>query len=231
MITLALETATDRCSVAIARDGNVIGRAEAAGIHQHASHLTLLIDRAREAAGIRFDDLDRLLLSDGPGSYTSLRVGAATAKGLLFALPGVTFTVVPTLAGLAVGCDPAGADRILATLNSRRGEVYGQVFRAIDFHPESEVMNVRLTDPKWRGSLLNGSSLGRIAVCGPGQERVRESLDTADNAFRFTGPLVTSAVDLLQPSLERFYRTPDVAAYEPFYLNAPHVTQPKKRGL
>ena len=231
MITLALETATDICSVAVAQDGILLARAIADSVHQHASRLTLLISEALSEAGVRLPDVNQLVLSDGPGSYTSLRVGAATAKGICLALPGLTFRVVPTLLSLAVGCDGEGADRILAVLDSRRGEVYGQVFAVEDLSPQTEVLNIRLTDPRWRGNLLGGAGLGHIAVCGPGQARLRGELDAADNAFTFSSPDQALAEYLLRASGRGFARQPEIASYEPFYKNAPFVTRSKKRGL
>ena len=226
---LLLETATDVCSVAVAQEGRILAGVTAGEVHQHASHLTLFIQQAMQEAGIGMGQLTGLVLSDGPGSYTSLRVGAATAKGLCLALPALDFSVVPTLTALAYAVrDTVGQDHLLATINSRRGEVYGQVFSATERpEPLSEVMNVRLTDPTWRGQLLGGRGLGRMLVCGPGQARLREALDPVDNAFDFSAPLVCSASQLLAPARRR----PLIAAYEPFYLNPPYVTQSKKRPL
>ncbi|CAH1001611.1 hypothetical protein LEM8419_02516 [Neolewinella maritima] len=226
---LLLETATEVCSVAVAHEGRILAEVAAAEVQQHASHLTRFITRALAEAGVTMAQLTEVVLSDGPGSFTSLRVGAATAKGLCMALPGLHLSVVPTLAALAHGvADSVGADHIMATLTSRRGEVYGQLFTAGSPPvPRSEIMNVRLTDPQWRGKLLGGESFGRVVVCGPGQARLRAALDEADNAFRFAGPVSCSAGLLLAPARRR----PPVASYEPFYLNPPFVTKSKKRPL
>lgn len=126
MIRLLLETATDVCSVAVARGEEIVAERTAATVHQHASHLTVFIREAMAGAGLRLTELDEIVLSDGPGSYTSLRVGAATAKGLCVALPGLRLRVVPTLLALALAA--AGERIVLATINSRRGEVFGQLF-------------------------------------------------------------------------------------------------------
>lgn len=227
MTELLLETATDVCSVAIARDGRLLAEVTATEVHQHASHLTLFIERALAEAGVSLGELDGLVLSDGPGSYTSLRVGAATAKGLCLALPDLRLSVVPTLTALATAARPAGGeDKVMATINSRRGEVFGQLFNSTTLEPLTDVMNVRLTGPKWRGELLDGRGLGRILVCGPGQERVFGILEN-DNAFTGGAPAACAAPHLIAPARRR----PDVAAYEPFYLNAPFVTQSKKKAL
>ncbi|MEM9259498.1 MAG: tRNA (adenosine(37)-N6)-threonylcarbamoyltransferase complex dimerization subunit type 1 TsaB, partial [Bacteroidota bacterium] len=106
MVQLLLETATDVCSVALARDGQILAERTATEAHQHASHLTLFIDEVMQKAGTKLTELNEVVLSDGPGSYTSLRVGAATAKGLCLALPGLSLRVVPTLAALMLAAKP-----------------------------------------------------------------------------------------------------------------------------
>ena len=228
-MTLLLETATDICSVALAHEGRIVAERTAGEVHQHARYLTLFIQQVLERANATVADLSEIVLSDGPGSYTSLRVGAATAKGLCLARPTLTFSVVPTLTALAHAArPPAGEERILAVLNSRRGEVYGQLFAATDQRsPLTEVSNVRLTDPRWRGTLLDGVGRGRVFVCGPGTERLRQALPPEDNAFTFGTPLTCAAAQLLFPPR----RYPELASYEPFYLNPPFVTQSRKKPL
>lgn len=227
---LLLETATDVCSVAVAdTDGRMLSEITADEVFQHASHLTVFIHRAMRAAGASMDGLDRIILSDGPGSYTSLRVGAATAKGIIVARPRVQLYTVDTLAALATTVHAGAEERILATINSRRGEVYGRIFATGDgITPLTDVMNIRLTDPRWRGKLMNGAGLGRVVVCGPGRKRLMEALPEEDNAFRSGGTHRAHASYLgMAPARRR----PDVAAYEPMYLNPPFVTQSKKRSL
>jgi tRNA threonylcarbamoyladenosine biosynthesis protein TsaB len=224
MTELLVETATEVCSVAVARDGRLLSEVTATEVHQHASHLTRFIRAAVDQAGIRLDRLDEIVLSDGPGSYTSLRVGAATVKGLCLALPGVTFSTVSTLDALAAAAS-LPRQRVLATIRSRRGEVFGRVYDE-NTRPLTDVLNVRLTDPRWRGQLLNGEGLGKIRVCGPGRERIREAVPD-DNAFTYGGPETCAARYLLAPARRR----PELASYEPFYLNPPFVTRTKKRSL
>lgn len=226
-MVLLLETATEVCSVALAEEGRMLAEVTAPEAHQHASRLTTFIQEVLRDAGATVQDLSELVLSDGPGSYTSLRVGAATAKGLCLALPKLRFFVVPTLTALAHAAPTASADHLLATLNSRRGEVYGQVFAADGPRtPLTKVMNVRLADPQWRGKLLDGRGLGRMRVIGPGQDRIREKVPE-DNALQYDLPQTCSARTLLLPARLR----PALASYEPFYLNPPFVTRSKKKAL
>ncbi len=236
MISLFLETATDVCSVAVADGDKLLSVVAATEVHQHASHLTIFIRQALRESALRPGDLDRIVLSDGPGSYTSLRVGAATAKGLCVALPGLTLAVAPTLTSLALAAE-AGHDLVLATVNSRKGEVYGQLFQ-MGADPEtssglvcrrragakSPIQNVRLTTEGWRAGLT--AETGPIHVVGPGRERVA-GYATPDDRLTFGGPDRCGAELLLAVPV----REVDVAAYEPYYLNPPFVTRSKKKLL
>lgn len=264
MIRLLLETATDVCSVAVADGTTLLAERTGGSANLHSSHLTIFIAEALEQAGLTLGEVGEVVLSDGPGSYTSLRVGAATAKGLCVALPGLALRTVPTLAALALASGTQ-AGPVLATLNSRRGEVFGQLF---DFGARTQVQggaekgavppppaglgklgpdhlrpeylspqNVRLTEDDWFARLRLAAGTASIVVCGPGQERVRQALTGARwaddaGAVRYAAPLHCAARHLLAPAAAPAYsKLADVAAYEPFYLNAPFVTKSKKKLL
>ena len=236
MTQLLLETATDICSVAVAREGVVVAEHTADEAFQHSSHLTVFIRRVMEEAGLEFSRLDEIVLSDGPGSYTSLRVGAATAKGLCVALPGLALRVVPTLTALALAHNGSG-EAILAVINSRRGEVFGQLFDGARPPVRSEgeerglwaaPQNIRLTDRAWSVSL---EALASVSVVGPGQERLLAS-EWAPPKLRAGSPQRCSATHLLAPASSPGHsRLVDIASYEPCYLNPPFVTKSRKKPL
>ena len=84
---LCIETATKNCSVALAKDGITIALSEFAGEgYGHAEKLHVFINEVLKAGGITFNDLHAVAVSMGPGSYTGLRIGVSTAKGLCYAL-------------------------------------------------------------------------------------------------------------------------------------------------
>ncbi|MBC7566323.1 MAG: tRNA (adenosine(37)-N6)-threonylcarbamoyltransferase complex dimerization subunit type 1 TsaB, partial [Pedobacter sp.] len=85
-LILQLETATQVCSVALSQNGNTIALKELQANNIHAGSLTLFIKEVMEVAGFSYSDLDAIAVSKGPGSYTGLRIGVSTAKGLCFAL-------------------------------------------------------------------------------------------------------------------------------------------------
>lgn len=242
MIRLLLETATEVCSVAIAREQEVLAEHTSAEIHQHASHLTLFIQQVLAEADLSLSDVEEVVLSDGPGSYTSLRVGAATAKGLCVALPGLRLRVVPTLTALAQACGKLSTGQpVLAVINSRRGEVYGQLFggkvpvTAQDNWQQNPV-NIRLTEEDWWQPLIAAGGTSEIYVTGPGQQRLLAAAPSGSSLLGIS-PAACAATGLLaalypaEATDQPASRLVDLAAYEPFYLNPPFVTRSRKKLL
>src|SRR5690606_16811142 len=99
---LQIETATQVCSVALSTDGKTMAFRDVNTPNIHASHLTVLIGEVLQEAGLAFEDLVAVAVSKGPGSYTGLRIGVSTAKGLCYAT-GLPLIGIGTLAGMADG--------------------------------------------------------------------------------------------------------------------------------
>src|SRR6187551_564583 len=99
-LILSLETSTTVCSVALAQDGRLIGTSELRLEKSHSSHITVLIQQLLENTGFTNQDLSAIAVSGGPGSYTGLRIGTSTAKGLCYALD-IPLIAVSTLHALA----------------------------------------------------------------------------------------------------------------------------------
>src|SRR3972149_9009718 len=83
-LILNLETATTVCSVSLAKDGVLLAFKEQNGDYSHAENLTLFIEDVVKQAGIKLQNIDAIAVSKGPGSYTGLRIGVSTAKGLCY---------------------------------------------------------------------------------------------------------------------------------------------------
>ena len=113
MLVLAFDTATEVATVALVRDGEVLGEGLSA-----AASLLADVERLLAEASVEREDVDRLVVGLGPGRYTSLRMGVMTARALSFAL-GVPVAGVSTLAALA-----AGADGALPVVDARRREIF-----------------------------------------------------------------------------------------------------------
>jgi len=125
---LALETSSDRASVAIGAPGEVSAEAALEGARRHAGALPGLIDQVLAEAGVGLAALEAVVLGDGPGSFTGLRVGASVAKALVRA-GGLAFHSAPALSALAWAARPGPDERVLAVANALRGEVYAAEYR------------------------------------------------------------------------------------------------------
>src|SRR6476619_492243 len=133
MLLLSLETSSPVCSVALHRldGGALLGQSELRLDKSHSTHLTVLIEQLLANTGHQLADLAAVAVSDGPGSYTGLRIGAAAAKGLCFALD-IPLVAVSTLRALAaqVAAGTARPENFLfcPMLDARRQEVYAALY-------------------------------------------------------------------------------------------------------
>jgi tRNA threonylcarbamoyladenosine biosynthesis protein TsaB len=130
MITLALDTATDRCTVA-AGDGQRVASAWVDGSRRHAAAIVGLIDRVLRELDASPGDLGRIVVADGPGSFTGLRVAAAVGKALAWRR-AVEWHTAPSLLLRALGHVPAGGGAVLALSDAQRGELYAAAWQITD---------------------------------------------------------------------------------------------------
>jgi tRNA threonylcarbamoyladenosine biosynthesis protein TsaB len=134
-LILGLETATTICSVALVRDGKLLAIRESEGSKEHSAALTGYIAEVFAEAGLTYRDVDAIAVSMGPGSYTGLRIGVSSAKGLCYALdkPFVAIDTLKSLAWQALQrCRQQGKDMenvlLCPMLDARRMEVYTALF-------------------------------------------------------------------------------------------------------
>jgi tRNA threonylcarbamoyladenosine biosynthesis protein TsaB len=134
---LALETATDRASVALGVAGAVPMEENISGARRHAASLLPTIQSLLRRGGASLDHLEGIAVSDGPGSFTGLRVGASVAKALVYAR-GVPLWTAPSLMVRAAGVT-RGDGLVLAVTNALRGEVYAAAYRFLPDRVETEL--------------------------------------------------------------------------------------------
>lgn len=127
MLTLGIDCATWTASVGVSRDGEIAADLSQR-VSSHASHLLGLIDQALGAADNRLDEIDLISVSQGPGSFTGLRIALSTAMGIALAT-GARVVGVSTLEALALAAGRR-AGLICPVLDARKGEVYTAAFRA-----------------------------------------------------------------------------------------------------
>jgi tRNA threonylcarbamoyladenosine biosynthesis protein TsaB len=127
MRVLAVDTSTMAGGVALLEDERVVGESLLDVRTTHSERLMLAVDRALADAGWAAESLDGLAVAVGPGSFTGLRIGLATVKGLAFAL-GCPIAPVPTLEAMAAGL-PWASRPVCPVLEARKGELYAGLFR------------------------------------------------------------------------------------------------------
>lgn len=211
---LLIETSTTVCSVALSDAGEVKALREVNNGYAHAENLTLFCEAVLQEAGITFSQLDGISVSEGPGSYTGLRIGLSAAKGFAFAL-GIPLITIGTLEVMASGMAGENSDALYCPMiDARRMEVYTAmyhndmtVFRA----PEALVV-----DAETFAALLQQHT---IVFSGDGMPKCRELLAQFPNT-RFTENGMPSAKLLAMPAEKRFQtgQFADLAYCEPFYL-------------
>ena len=129
MLILALDSTATAASVAICRDDKAIAAFHLNNGNTHSETLLPMVDAALSVAGISADDIDLFAVSHGPGSFTGVRIGAATVKGLAFN-KGKPVIGVSTLEALAENAMPAPEGTLIApVMNARRGQLYNALFR------------------------------------------------------------------------------------------------------
>jgi tRNA threonylcarbamoyladenosine biosynthesis protein TsaB len=124
---LAIETATDRLSVALGHSSADAVERELPGARRHAAALLPLVQELLDSAGASLDALGTVVLADGPGSFTGLRVGASVAKALAHAR-GLALWTAPSLLVRACGVARPG-QTVLALADALRGDVYAAAYR------------------------------------------------------------------------------------------------------
>jgi tRNA threonylcarbamoyladenosine biosynthesis protein TsaB len=157
MKVLAVETATSWQSVAILDDSRVLARHDQDAAGSHAKLLLPTIDRLFRETGLTLKQLDGLVVSIGPGSFTGLRVGLATLLGFR-TISQLPLAVVPTLEGMAWNLRGTSTP-LCPILNSRRGELYWALFRWISEDRLERVMSEQVGTPVMLGNSLTGSAL------------------------------------------------------------------------
>lgn len=214
---LQIETATTVCSVALAQEGRLIALRERNERNVHAEVVTIYIDEVMKEAGVTFAGLDAVAVSCGPGSYTGLRIGVSTAKGLCFA-SDKPLIAVETLAAMTAGVIASNltgdAQLLCPMIDARRMEVYTALY---DLNGNNiEPTNAAIID---ENSFADQLANNKILFFGDGAEKCREALGGSPNAL-FLGDFVNSAAHLTTIAQQKFEakQFEDVAYFEPFYL-------------
>ena len=126
-IILGIETATKMCSVALSKDGVLLAKKEEGGEYTHAENLNIFILNVCQQAQIELKEIDAVAVSKGPGSYTGLRIGVSTAKGLCYSLNKPLISV-DTLKAMAKSQNDFYDSFFVPMIDARRMEVYTAIY-------------------------------------------------------------------------------------------------------
>ncbi len=225
MYLLHLETATDCCSVAISKDAELLVLKEDPNTQAHASIITIMIEACLQEAGITLNDLSAVALSKGPGSYTALRIGVSTAKGICYALdkPLIAIDTLESLAVAAMEYCKYEEGFYVPMIDARRMEVYCSVYtETADLHQKQDSI---IIDDTFLASFFQQGK--PMIFCGSGAEKTQPILT---HPFARFIPIVCSAKYLIPLAWKRFQakKFEDMAYFEPEYAKAPNITMAKK---
>ena len=228
---LYIETATDVCSVALSKGATIIGLKEESGGNNHAKHLLPFVDEVLKQSGVSMSEINGVVVSIGPGSYTGLRIGVSTAKGIAYTA-GIPVMAVSTLESIAQGAKTLWAEssseqpQIVPMIDARRMEVFTSIYD-FNMQPLGEISS-KIVDENIFVELL---SKEKVLFCGNGMPKCRELLSTFPNARFVEAPV--SAQNMLPAALRKWQKQEfeDVAYFEPFYLKEYVAAKPVVKGL
>ncbi len=234
-LILCIETGTDVCSAALAKNGKMISLRESSGSNDHARNIGVYVDEMLNENDIKPSELDAVAIGKGPGSYTGLRIGVSFAKGICYAL-GIPLIAVDSLEALTrcavedyeLGLfDAENWDNALLCpmIDARRMEVYEEIF-------DTRMMRVAEVDAK----VINEDSFAELLadgkeffIFGSGAAKCVDVLK--GNVKKID--VLPSARGLCATAQQRLDegQTEDIAYFEPFYLKDFVVTKSKKNLL
>ena len=222
-----IETSTALCSTALAENGAIISYRESSAPKAHASLTAVFIKEMLEERGLSPQDCDAFCVSMGPGSYTGLRVGVSTAKGLCFG-SGKPLMAVGTLDTLVAQTrEIPGLDGdlkyVIPMIDARRMEVYTAVFT-----PEGKQLTETAPAIIDENSFAEQLEQGQCLFIGDGAGKCADVIRDPNAHFIQCNPKA-SAMLIPATSAYKEKRFEDVAYFEPFYLKEFVATVSKKK--
>ncbi|MBN4061964.1 MAG: tRNA (adenosine(37)-N6)-threonylcarbamoyltransferase complex dimerization subunit type 1 TsaB [Flavobacteriales bacterium] len=226
-LILNLETSSTVCSIALGRGGELVAFKEVNDGYTHSENLTVFIEEVLKNAGVSPINLDAIAVSKGPGSYTGLRIGVSTAKGLCFALnkPLIGVSTLQAMANIKLETPSSKLQTLFCPmLDARRMEVYTALFdKTLN---EIQPVSAKVIDENAFAEYLENH---QIIFFGTGAEKCKQFLQHHPNAV-FVDDIFPSSKNMTSLS-EKAYREEGfegLAYFEPLYLKKFIATTPKK---
>lgn len=227
---ILIETSTSQCSTAIVEDGVVIASRESNEARAHASLTAVFIQEMLNELGINASDCSAVCVCAGPGSYTGLRVGSSSAKGLCFGanLPLIALRSTDVLVQMAFDQGLVGEDcrYIVPMIDARRMEVYCATY-AVDAQSATQVDKIEpvIVDFEKFKDIL---SEGKVLFIGDGAEKCRDVIASENAIFVQTCPHAKAMAHGAEIALKE-KKFEDTAYFEPFYLKEYVATISRKK--
>lgn len=210
-LILHLETSTKACSVALSKDGSLIALKESLSDEfSHSENLTVFIQTVIKEAGIELKDLSAISVASGPGSYTGLRIGVSTGKGLCYSLDKPLIAIDSLISLAVIAKEKHPSSNLCAMIDARRKEVYCAIYSA-DLSQVKPITADILDEHSYL-------EFEPFIYFGDGAEKMQEDWQgrncTADIELH------ASAKGQISLALEKFkaQQFEDVAYFEPYYL-------------
>lgn len=224
---LCLETSAARCSVALFEGERLLAYRFTDEDRAHSRKLTIFIKEVLEEAGLQPAGLDAVAYSAGPGSYTGLRVGLSTAKGLAFSLD-IPLISVPTSRVFFLQAleQYPEADSFHTLQDARRMEAYITIYNKEGIILSEDTPTI--LDEAWSGTIMK--TTGQTVICGTGAGKTRSLF--ADQGNIAVLPFYPDARYMVHPALDawRDKRFDNILLSEPKYVKAPNITRPKTKS-
>lgn len=217
-LILLIDTSTPVCSVALAQNEQVLHHAEVFEGFSHASQLTVLIQQLFEQSRLEMEQIDAVAVSCGPGSYTGLRIGTSTAKGLCYALnkPLIAIGSLDVLAWpmTVAHKSQSGKQRLFCPMiDARRMEVYTALFDS-QMQKHCDVSAQIITEASFADELAQGE----VYFFGDGASKCRQVITHANAVFVDDQHPLAKHMAVLAFDAYSLKKFEDVAYFEPFYL-------------
>ncbi len=231
-IILSIETSTKGCSTAIHQDTRLLALSELFHEKSSSGMLTTLVQQVVKVSSLSFDDIDAIAVAKGPGSYTGLRIGVSTAKGLCFTLdkPLLAINTLEAMAwqvhhvAKSVGND--NPPLLCPMLDARRMEVYCALYEATSLE-QVTATEAKIIDETSFEEILKTR---RIVFFGDGATKCQAVLGKFQNAIFLNETINPSAKAIGELANDAFLKQEfeNVADFEPYYLKEFMATTPKK---
>lgn len=221
---LSIESSTQTCSAAVSIDGKLVWNRENHALSSHSAVLGVYLSEAVRFIQANHWELEAVAVSEGPGSYTGLRIGVSLAKGLCFGL-NIPLIALPTLKVMATRMAPSTA-YLCPMIDARRMEVYTTLYDGN--LNEIEPVRATIIDENSYRDLL---AQNEIIFFGNGAEKCKTVIHSSNAIFKEeVNPLASDMANEAEVSYvtKRFV---DAAYFEPFYLKDFQATTPKNKVI